>query len=514
MALHPFRQESAATGGAYTGLLLEAGVKRTAFVIAAGETLGDFDLAIGTPPLAVIAGGTGNIYIYDPTDATTVDDGVTCLVSADGRRYLVETAVQMPITSVLAEDTAPPVSPNLGDAYIVADAPSGAWVGHDEAIAFYTRRGWVFATPQLGWLVFNEETASTWQFGPAGWGGAVIELPDASVEPPALEFPFGLAVEATQNAPPGSPTTGVYYIVGAAPSGAWVGYAGKVAHWTGAAWAFLTPYEGAGVHDKSLGYRLVYKSGAWTTEALLVSGVGSGLKISNNTTDASNDIDIQAGWAIDDTGTRVLRLVTGITKRVDANWAVGSGNGGRDGASTPNGWWYVWLIMRSDTGVVEVLLSQSATAPTMPTNYTHKVRIAEFYRSSSVNKPFLQVGDDFWFKTEVQDDAASPSATAANVSLTVPPEKLLAHLAVAAVRTNGSGLTYIRIHDPDLDDYAPSASNFTLMLAAESDRDASGGGLDVMTNSSGQVRRISNTAFTGNIYIQTRGWRSRRGRPA
>lgn len=515
MALHPFRSAAASTAGAYTGLLLEAGVKRTPLVLADGESLGDFDLSLGTPPLAVIHGGTGNVFFYDATDATTADDGVTCLVSLDGRRYLVEAAAQMPITSVLAEDAAPPGTPSLGDCYIVAVAASGAWSGHDEALALWTRRGWVYATPQLGWLVYNEEAGATWQFGAAGWDGISLDLPDASVLPMELNLPFGVAVEATQNDPPGSPTTGLYYVVGATPTGAWTGQAGKVATWDGAAWVYISPYVGATVYDRSLGFRLVYRSGAWSIEAQLLTGVVSGLKLTNNVTDPTNDIDAAAGSAVDDTGTRVLTLAAGITKRLDGGWAVGSGNGGRDTGLVANGWWYIWLIGRSDTGVVDVLMSQSATSPTMPSNYTHKVRIGEVYRAPSLGglKPFVQVGDDFWWKAEVQDVADSPSMTSALKTLTVPPEKCLAYLAVSAVQSSGSGVNYVRVHDPDLDDIGPTISNFTLAVASDSSRDATGGGLSLMTDASGQVRHRSSAAFTGTIYVHTRGWRSRRGKP-
>jgi hypothetical protein len=45
--------------------------------------------------------------------------------------------------------------------------------------------------------------------------------------------------------------------------------------------------------------------------------------------------------------------------------------------------YYIWLIARSDTGVVDVLFSLSSTAPTMPTNYTLKRLIGWFKRSGA-----------------------------------------------------------------------------------------------------------------------------------
>ncbi|MCB1453270.1 MAG: hypothetical protein KDJ43_06465, partial [Rhizobiaceae bacterium] len=102
-----------------------------------------------------------------------------------------------------------------------------------------------------------------------------------------------------------------------------------------------------------------------------------GLTLSNNGTDANNDIDIAAGEAAStETYPVLMVLSSAITKRLDASWAVGTGNGGLDTGSKANStWYYVWLIRRSDTGVVDVLFSTSATSPTMPTNYDQKRRL-------------------------------------------------------------------------------------------------------------------------------------------
>lgn len=95
-----------------------------------------------------------------------------------------------------------------------------------------------------------------------------------------------------------------------------------------------------------------------------------------NGTDAVNDIDIAPGLAVSSDTTqdarRTILLTSTLTKQLDATWAVGSGSGGLDAGSIGNNDYYIWLIMRSDTGVVDALFSQSSTAPTMPTNYDFK----------------------------------------------------------------------------------------------------------------------------------------------
>lgn len=117
---------------------------------------------------------------------------------------------------------------------------------------------------------------------------------------------------------------------------------------------------------------------------------GIGGLIQSLGTDADHDIDISAGVCADST---YAELITGaaITKQIDAAWAVGTNAGGLDGtesvAGTPDAstWYYIWLIKRSDTDVVDALFSESATAPTMPTSYDFKRLIGAVLTDGSSN---------------------------------------------------------------------------------------------------------------------------------
>jgi hypothetical protein len=51
-------------------------------------------------------------------------------------------------------------------------------------------------------------------------------------------------VDMDLSAPPGSPSEGACYIVGAGPTGAWAGHAAQIAAFQDAAWAFYVPLEG------------------------------------------------------------------------------------------------------------------------------------------------------------------------------------------------------------------------------------------------------------------------------
>ena len=85
-----------------------------------------------------------------------------------------------------------------------------------------------------------------------------------------------------------------------------------------------------------------------------------GCTLSNNTTDATNDIDITAGSRRDTLDAENMVLATAITKQLDVAWDTGTG--GRDHGSIANGTWHLHAIKRTDTGVVDVIASLSPDA--------------------------------------------------------------------------------------------------------------------------------------------------------
>ena len=124
------------------------------------------------------------------------------------------------------------------------------------------------------------------------------------------------------------------------------------------------------------------------------AGYISGLILSNNVTDATNDIDIATGAAASDDASPVLiTLASALVKRMDANWTVGTNQGGLDTGSASNAIYFVWVIRRPDTGVTDVLLSLSSTSPTMPANYTQKALAGTFARVGGVNQAPRSYGE-------------------------------------------------------------------------------------------------------------------------
>src|SRR6266851_926625 len=136
---------------------------------------------------------------------------------------------------------------------------------------------------------------------------------------------------------------------------------------------------------------------------LLFRSYIAGFTLSNDGVTPNTVIDISAGTSMSDDQTTVMNSVA-FTKNCNAAWVVGSGNGALDTgvvlvAST---WYHVYQIKRTDTNVVDFLISTSASAPTMPANYTKKRRIGSFKTDGSGNIiAFTQVGDRFRWSVPV-----------------------------------------------------------------------------------------------------------------
>lgn len=116
------------------------------------------------------------------------------------------------------------------------------------------------------------------------------------------------------------------------------------------------------------------------SQNILPRGYISGFTYSNNGSDATNDVDIASGSAMDDTGAYYM-VGTALTKRSDATFSAGNNAGMLDTGAIGNGEYYIFAIQRPDTLAVDYLCSLSSTAPTMPANYTLKRLIGYFERA-------------------------------------------------------------------------------------------------------------------------------------
>lgn len=244
-----------------------------------------------------------------------------------------------------------------------------------------------------------------------------------------------------------------------------------------------------------------------------------GLTLSNNVADATNDIDVAVGVAIDSTNAYVMTLGSAITKRLDAAWAVGNNGGGLDTGAIANNTYHVFLIKRVDTGVVDVLFSASPTSPTLPTNYTLFRRIGSILRETGAIVAFAQRGDIFLRANASPDVSATDPGTAA-VTRTLAVPNLIAvdaminvYLSVGAAAGNGS-LAYISSFDQA--DAAPDGTTAPLASVAAAKQAATNvasAPMQVRTTTSRTIRsRLSVSDANIALRIATLGWIDTRGK--
>jgi hypothetical protein len=238
------------------------------------------------------------------------------------------------------------------------------------------------------------------------------------------------------------------------------------------------------------------------------SGLLYGLTLSNNVSDTTNDIDIAAGIAIDATNAKFMKLASGLTKRLDAAWAVGTNQGGLDTGAIANTTYHMWLIMRSDTGVVDVLFSASATSPTMPASYDYKRRIGSIVRSGGAIAAFVQTGDTFIWNNAAPtaDYDSSGNRAKANLTLNVPSGIRVAAILNPSLTSDATDATMTFY------DGANTSSGFMIACTVES---SLLGRTDQMvqqfTNTSAQIQ-LAIAGFPFAARIRTSGWIDTRGR--
>jgi hypothetical protein len=235
----------------------------------------------------------------------------------------------------------------------------------------------------------------------------------------------------------------------------------------------------------------------------------SGLTLSNNASDATNDIDIAAGYACATGGGALMQLSSSITKRLDAAWAVGTNQGGLDTGAVANGVYHKWLIQRSDTAVVDALFSLSATSPTMPTSYDRKKRLGGIIRAGGTILPFTQFGNNFLLTTPVRDiNVTNPGNTGQTRTLAsvITGVRVRAYINVATFDTGA--LESVYVSDLNATDQAPSQTAAPLHSnRSQVANDTGANPMSVLTNTSGQIRtRNSAGGVNCTLVIVTLGW--------
>lgn len=235
-----------------------------------------------------------------------------------------------------------------------------------------------------------------------------------------------------------------------------------------------------------------------------------GLQTANNGVDTNNDIDVAEGRATSDGSTPVMMILTSaITKRLDANWSSGTGGGGLDtGSKAVSTTYHVFLI--SNGSGADILLSASATAPTLPSGYVYKRRISSIMTDSSGNiVGFVQRGDRFDLKTITQVYSGAISGQVTVTAYSPKGIKTISRVALGGAGSTSGGY-YVQIYPKYQTALAAGAGQ--VGSGSTSGADNAGGYAEVETDTLGQfyAHKVTGSG-TWSLRVISLGWIDRRG---
>jgi hypothetical protein len=160
------------------------------------------------------------------------------------------------------------------------------------------------------------------------------------------------------------------------------------------------------------------------TKASLLSGIED-LLLSNNSGNPNTHVDIGTGKVR--VGSVVVANLATMTKRLNATWAAGSGNGGLDtGAVAASGTYFLYALRKVSDGSFDAVFSTSATIAGVNLSLLAGYTIVKcigvvLTNASSIIRPFFMNGDEYSFVTPIRDAAnITTSLTSALLALTVP----------------------------------------------------------------------------------------------
>lgn len=250
-----------------------------------------------------------------------------------------------------------------------------------------------------------------------------------------------------------------------------------------------------------------------TREAVTVpQGHLYGCTMSNNAGDATNDIDFAAGQcASDDADPDDVVLIepAALTKRLDAVWASGSGQGGRlSSDALANGTWHCFAFT---PGASPDDYFFSTSVNPMPPAGTKKRRVGSILREGGSIVAFHQSGHTFMRDTPILGASANnPGTSAVTRTLHVPTGIVVEAILNAAIHETAGTTTNLYLSPLDSVDLACSetaAPGVTVGRASGSNNIYSGAQARVKTNTSAQIRtRVSTSGAGVTLYLNTLGW--------
>lgn len=277
---------------------------------------------------------------------------------------------------------------------------------------------------------------------------------------------------------------------------------------------FPTPIVLAGGDSITIQYDAV--SSLWRnispSTATLPPGYIFGCALSNNSGDATNDIDIAACQSSASNAVVDQRGIA-MTKQLDASWAAGTNQGMRSSATLVDGTWHIFSISKTD-GTTDYF-AHNAIDPTtvLPSGYVYYRRIGSIVRASSAILGFFQSGGWFYLKAPPLDITNLTPGTSANTgTLASVPSGIKVIALINVTATNGVRFYVSSLEATDLTPSSTAAPLSSFGVTGASGTAVPSAQVMVLTNTSQQFRYRATVDVP--FYAAPAGWFDLRGTEA
>lgn len=269
--------------------------------------------------------------------------------------------------------------------------------------------------------------------------------------------------------------------------------------------ATLTISEGQSslIYSDSTNYQIARNTFTQTFQAGYLYNLGI-----SNAADTEHDITVGTGECRDAADAYDIVLSGALTKRIDANWVVGTNQGGLFSGSVANATWYhVFVIRRSDTGVVDAGFDTSLTAANIPSPYDAYRRLGSVLTDGSANiLQFVQTGNEFLYNSATPPLSVDVTNldTTSTLYTVATPLGLTTEAILNTLVTAGSQ-RIVLIQSPLVATQAASATVSPLANIGLQGTNNDTRMVRVRTNTSSQIRAVSSNSST-TLRVATLGW--------
>lgn len=187
-----------------------------------------------------------------------------------------------------------------------------------------------------------------------------------------------------------------------------------------------------------------------TTTTQGIAFLSNSITISNNATDANNDIDFSAGNAPLNDGSGQILLSSTLVKRLDASWVAGTNQGGLfSGTKAINTWYYLFAIVNTTTGATDAGFDASVSGANVPSGWKISKILHAIKTDGSGNILQGKFYSDGWFyyNSEQQEYTSTSTTAGTFINLSFAPKDILSmtHLHAVSVNSGATGTRDFRV---------------------------------------------------------------------